>query len=216
MVETANRTRSNPPPAAFPPPESPRSGGVEGNARLTGSTAVILLVLLAVEGVTVLFIRPLLSVHVFVGVLLIPPAVVKLGSTGWRLLRYYMHSRPYVVQGPPPLVMRVLIAPAVVISTAILLGSGVALLIAGPEGGVVLALHKASFVIWLFAMSAHVLAHIRRVPSLAAADWRRRTRLPAAGKRLSLIVAAVGVGVLLAVVSLRLAGPWLDWKGMRH
>src|SRR5437763_14360695 len=61
-----------------------RSGGVEGNARLTASAAVALLVLLAIEGVTILFIRSLLPVHVFVGMMLIPPIALKLASVGWR------------------------------------------------------------------------------------------------------------------------------------
>jgi hypothetical protein len=59
-----------------------RSGGVEGNARLTATTAVVLLLLLATEGVTLLALRPLLSLHVFVGMLLIPPVALKLGATG--------------------------------------------------------------------------------------------------------------------------------------
>ena len=58
--------------------------GPNGNARLTGMTAIVLIVLLAVEGVTILFLRPLLSVHIFVGMLLIPPVLLKLVSTGWR------------------------------------------------------------------------------------------------------------------------------------
>ena len=52
-------------------------GGTEGNARLTALTAIVLFVLLAVEGVSILAIRPLLSLHVFVGLLLIPPVALK-------------------------------------------------------------------------------------------------------------------------------------------
>ena len=47
--------------------------GVEGNRRLTTLTAIVLLVLLAVEGLTVLAgVRSMLSVHVFVGMLPAP------------------------------------------------------------------------------------------------------------------------------------------------
>jgi hypothetical protein len=46
-----------------------------------------LLLLLAAEGATVLAIRQLLSVHVFLGMLLIPRAVLKLASTGYRFVR---------------------------------------------------------------------------------------------------------------------------------
>jgi hypothetical protein len=56
-----------------------RSGGVEGNERLTATAAVALLVLLAIEGVTILSIRSLLSMHVFVGIMLIPP---------WNAIRF--------------------------------------------------------------------------------------------------------------------------------
>ena len=48
-------------------------GGTAGNERLTAATGAVLLVLLAVIGVTILRLRPLLSVHLFVGMLLIPP-----------------------------------------------------------------------------------------------------------------------------------------------
>jgi len=40
---------------------------VEGNARLTGLNGVLLVVLVAVEGATILRIRQLISVHVYVG-----------------------------------------------------------------------------------------------------------------------------------------------------
>jgi hypothetical protein len=50
-----------------------RSGGVTGNARLTGAVAVSLLVLLAAEGLTVPFIGQLLGPHIFIGLLLVPP-----------------------------------------------------------------------------------------------------------------------------------------------
>jgi accessory gene regulator protein AgrB len=63
--------------------------GIEQNERLTAATAVVLLVLLAVEGMTILFLRPLLSLHELVGLILIPPVAVKLGMTGYRFMRYY-------------------------------------------------------------------------------------------------------------------------------
>src|SRR5690348_16660958 len=130
-----------------------RSGGADGNARLTATVAVVLLILLAAEGVTILFLRPLLSVHVFVGMLLIPPVALKLASTGWRFVRYYAGSGPYRLKGPPRLLLRLVIAPGVVVSTLLLFGTGVALLVVGPGGGIVLGLHKASFVIWLGTMA---------------------------------------------------------------
>jgi len=69
--------------------------GVEGNELLTAGSGAVLLLLLLAEGVTILFIRPLLSEHVFIGMLLIPPVALKLGSTGWRFSRYYLGAREY-------------------------------------------------------------------------------------------------------------------------
>ena len=63
--------------------------GVAANARLTASNAVVLLVLLAAEGVTILRVRELLTPHVFIGVVLILPVLLKVASTGWRFTRYY-------------------------------------------------------------------------------------------------------------------------------
>jgi hypothetical protein len=180
---------------------------VEGNARLTATTAVVLLVLLAIEGVTILSIRPLLSVHVFVGMLLIPPVALKLGTTGWRFLRYYAGDPAYRLKGPPGPFFRFLIAPAVVLSTLFLFGTGVALLAIG-HGGLVLGLHKASFVLWFVVMGIHVLAYVLKLPGLVVADWRGPVRAPAATLRLVVIAGAIGVGLALAATTLHFADPW--------
>jgi len=188
-----------------------RLGGSEGNARLTGSTGVLLLVLLAVEGFTILFIRSLISMHVFVGLLLLPPVALKLASTGWRALRYYTGSRQYVQRGPPHPVMRLVVAPVVVLSTVVLLATGIAMLAVAPRGGPLLGLHKASFVVWLAATGIHVLVYLPCLPRLATADLRRGTRVRSAWLRLGLVAASVAAGALLAVSALHLATPWLDW-----
>src|ERR1019366_7020398 len=101
-------------------------GGATGNERLTAATGATLIVLLAVIGVTIVRLRPLLSVHLFVGMLLIGPVLLKLGSTGYRFVRYYTHNPSYRRKGPPPAALR-MIAPIVVISTVVVLASGVAL-----------------------------------------------------------------------------------------
>src|SRR6266446_174113 len=57
--------------------------GVAGSARLTAAHKAVLLVLLAAEGVTIIRVRQLLSPHVFLGVVLISPVLVKVASTTW-------------------------------------------------------------------------------------------------------------------------------------
>jgi hypothetical protein len=186
--------------------------GVAGNARLTGAAAAALLVLLAAEGATIPFIGRLLGPHIFIGMLLIPPVVLKLGSTGYRFARYYTGSPTYVQKGPPLLVLRVL-APGVVLTTLALFGTGVALLIDGPPSNTLLFAHKASFIAWVALMTLHVLGHLLEVPSLASADWRRagppEARLAGAGLRTLSLATAILAGVALAVLTFSAAQPWL-------
>jgi hypothetical protein len=188
-------------------------GGTEGNARLTASTGVLLLVLLAVEGVTILAIRPLLSVHVFVGLMLIPPVALKLAVTGYRFVRYYGRAEEYVRRGPPMLLMRMLVAPVLVAATVCVFVTGVALVVVGPEGGIILGLHKASFIVWGGALALHVLVYALRVPRLVAADWARNRRTPGAALRTGTLGFALVAGLTLAIAVLPAAGPWLHRAG---
>ncbi len=190
-----------------------RTGGSEGNRRLTGAAAALLLVLLAAEGATLVAIRPLVSAHVFLGMLLLPLVGVKVASTGYRFLRYYTGHREDRADGPPHPLLRAL-GPVLVLATAALFASGVALVALGPEGGVVLGLHKASFVVWVAAMSAHVLAHVLRVPRLAAADWRSDEPLPGSSLRRWLLAGSLVAGLILAVATVHLAGPWHQFVGL--
>jgi hypothetical protein len=212
-VETSLRpARRSPQPARAPSPPPDPGGGADGNERLTAGAAVVLFVLLAVEGVTIVFLRPLFSVHVFVGMLLIPPVALKVGSTGWRFFRYYAGKREYVRKGPPLLPLR-LLAPVVVLSTFAVFATGVALLVVGPGGGIVLGLHKASFAVWLVSTGIHVLAYLTRVPKLAAADWHRprHPQLGGSRARRGLLAGSIVAGTVLAVTTLQYAQPWLHW-----
>ena len=87
-------------------------------------------------------------------------------------------------------------------------------MVLGPESGAVLGLHKASFVVWVAAMSAHVLAHALRVPRLAAADWREDEPLPGSSLRRWLLAAALVAGLILALATVHLAGPWHQFAGL--
>lgn len=187
---------------ANPGPARSTELGVEGNARLTGSTAAVLLVLLALEGLTILSIRPLLGPHVFIGMMLVPPVVVKMGSTFFRFLRYYQGHPAYRQKGPPFWFMRAL-GPAVGILTVVLLASGIGLMfIHNGRDSLLLLVHKASFVLWFGAMTLHVLGHLGDTVALAPADWvfRRRPRIPGARWRRGAVLASVAVGIGLGVV----------------
>ena len=197
----------------FESARTPTRDGVAGNARLTGGAAAMLLVLLAVEGATIPFIGPLAGPHIFIGMLLIPPVLLKLASTGYRFARYYAGNLSYVLKGPPALPMR-LLAPGVVLSTVALFGTGVWLLVVGPENDTAKFLHKASFIVWFALMAAHVLGHLLEVPRLAAPDWRRHggreAQLAGSGWRLALLGASLLTGVFLALATFSLADSWLS------
>ncbi len=183
-------------------------GGAIGNLHLTSLVGLVLLVLLAVEGATIPSIHSLLSVHVFVGMLLLGPVALKLASTGYRFVRYYTRGPEYVRLGPPAPLMRVLVAPVLVLSTVTLFASGVTLL-AIPHRGLVLGLHKASFIVWFFAMSIHVLAYTGRAARHVFADLSGR-RPGGGAARVIVAVLALAAGVAIAVATYPLAGPWLN------
>lgn len=195
-----------------------RTGGPAGNARLTAWTGLVLLVILAVEGITLLSLGQLLGVHIFVGALLIPPVLLKTATTGWRILRYYSGDAAYVRAGPPPLVLR-LLGPVLVAATLAVLLTGVLLITMGsagvnPVGGTGLSMltwHKATFVLWFGAMTLHVLT--RTVPALrivAARDRPRRVVLGQTG-RFALLVLSVVLGVGLGVVLLDASTWWTSF-----
>ncbi len=186
-------------------------GGVAGNERLTAATGVVLVALLAALGVTILSIGPLIWWHVLLGMLLIPPVLLKLGSTGWRFLRYYRGTPDYVRRGPPLLPLR-LLAPLVVASTVAVFATGVALLVVGPGGGILVGLHKASFVVWFFATAAHVLGHLRSLPRLVGAD----RRVSGTVRRRVLLAGSIVAGAVLAVATVRYGQPWVHWFAGRH
>jgi hypothetical protein len=186
----------------------PSSGGVEGNARLTGTIAAVLLILLAAEGVTVL---RLLNLHVFIGMLLVPPIVLKIGSTGYRFVRYYAGSPAYRSKGPPPALLRVL-GPLVVVLTIVLFASGIGVLFASESlRRELLFIHQASFFLWFAVMAVHVLGHIRDTARLAPGDfyWRTRKQVAGAGPRQWAVAASLVAGALLGTVCLGQVGHFL-------
>lgn len=219
------------------PAPAPRSGGAEGNERLTAITGAVLVILLAVEGYTILRIGRLLTLHVFLGMLLLGPVSLKAGSVLYRFARYYTGAGPYRRKGPPAPLLRV-IGPINMLLTACVFGTGIMLAVTGPNnysGGDTswLQLHRLSFIAWLFFMAIHVLAYVWRLPTVLAAEARgvsleeggtggqtaarlaagRHARrageiLGGRGTRLALLVASLLAGLLIALLTVHLTGKW--------
>jgi hypothetical protein len=211
-------------------------GGTNGNRLLTAQTGAVLIVLLAVIGVTILRIGQLTSVHMFVGMMLIPIVLLKMGSTGYRFARYYTFDRSYRSVGPPAPLLR-MIAPMVVLSTIAVFVTGVVLMIEGPTArGTLSELHKLSFIVWIAFTALHVIGHIGEIPGALSARRQgalsgltselesmpgMRRAVPVeespewdahgtgrAGRLLALSGALVA-GLVLALISIAWFGPWL-------
>jgi hypothetical protein len=188
-----------------------RGGGTEGNEELTAAAGVVLIVLLAGLGVTIVQIGQLISEHLFLGLLLLGPVTLKMASTGYRFVRYYSRNPEYLRKGPPALALR-LIAPVVVLTTAVVFASGIVLMFLGPaHKSLWLGIHKISFIVWGAFMAVHVLGHL---PALGASLRAARTDDPSlgsspgyAGRSIALIGAVVG-GLVVAMVLIPQFSAW--------
>jgi hypothetical protein len=209
-----------------PPLPAAESGGAEGNERLTAMTGAVLLILLLAECYTVVRIGRLLTLHVFLGMLLLGPVCLKAGSVLYRFARYYTGSAPYRRNGPPAPLLRV-IGPVIMLLTACVFGSGIMLAVAGPGNGPWLTVHRISFIAWAFFITIHVLAYVWRLPGLLAAEARGVSRpegdrkgepragarramevLGGRGTRLALLIASLLAGLVIALLTVHLAGNW--------
>jgi hypothetical protein len=198
-------------------PVRPGTGGPAGNARLTAWFGLLLLVFFVVEGVTLISLGHLITLHILIGALLVPLVLVKTATTTWRIAHYYLGSVDYRSAGPPPLILR-LLGPPVILTGVAVLGSGLALVALGNRsfdtlvtvGGVgvsPLTIHKAMFVLWLAVTGLHVLA--RTIPAVRSAGRSTPTGLVPGGlSRAVTVVVTLLVGVVVALVVVHLSGGW--------
>ena len=194
-----------------------RTASPSGNARLTAITGAALLILFSAEVITTLLMGSLFGLHFFLGMVLIGPVCLKIGSTVWRFARYYTGSEPYVRRGPPPTLQRVL-GPVLIITSVGVLGTGVLLAVSGP-GDPWGRLHQLSFYLWLIVVIIHVVHYLPKLPQLLASRPAKRTiqaaTAAATGSRTRslLLVGSVIAGLVLAVLTYHLRARWGGWGG---
>lgn len=203
-------------------PVTARTGGPAGNARLTAWLGMLLLVAFLVECFTLLSLEGMLSLHIFVGALLVPLALAKTATTAWRMVRYYAGSAPYRQAGPPPLLLR-LLGPLVVLTSLAVLGTGLAVVAVGSGGRSAFAsvlgfrldallLHKAAFVLWLVVTSLHTLA--RLVPAVLLAGGRiGARRVPGGSLRVGVLALTLAVSLVTGALVLSLSH---GYRSERH
>jgi hypothetical protein len=97
----------------------------------------------------------------FIGLVLVPPVLLKLASTGYRFARYFRGARAYREKGPPALPMR-LLAPILVAMTIGVFATGIWLLALEHKSDQVLLLHKVTFIIWGVVFVIHFLVYAPR------------------------------------------------------
>ena len=180
-----------------------------GNERLTAMTGSVLLVLFIAECLTLLNLGGFLTVHVFLGFVLLGPVCLKIGSTLWRFTRYYTGSAPYVRKGPPNPLERVL-GPFVILTTLAVLGTGVMLVVEGPGNGPWHQLHREAFLVWVVVILIHLASYLPKLPRLLASQPADRARalLAARVTRWLLVAGSLAAGVVLALLTYHLAYSW--------
>lgn len=190
-----------------------------GNERLTAVVGLLVVVPVLVEIATILLgVHTFMSLHVFVGLALIPVVALKLASTGWRFARYYTRNRAYFEEGPPQIAMRVL-APLFVAATVVLFGSGVAMgVLHGSALQDARRLHGPASVIWLALLGLHVVVYFARAVRSAAGDVLPARRVPVRGKtaRVWAVAVAVVCGAVLAVALVPAQHRWIDIRHDHH
>jgi hypothetical protein len=180
-----------------------------GNQRLTAMTGAVLLLLFIAECLTLLSLGNLLTLHVFLGMLLIGPVSLKICSTLWRFTRYYTRSAPYVRRGPPHLLQRVT-GPFVILTTVAVLGSGVALVLTGPGNGPWHSIHRLSFLAWVVVILIHLASYLPKLPGMLSSRSADRARhvLAASVTRWLLLAGSLAGGLVLAFLTYHLSGSW--------
>jgi hypothetical protein len=190
-----------------------------GNERLTAVAGLLVIAPVLVEGATILLgVHTFMSVHVFVGLALIPAVLLKLGSTGWRFVRYYTRSRPYVAQGPPQIAMR-LLAPLFVAATVVLFGSGVAMgLLHGHSLQIARDLHGPASVTWLALLGLHVLVYAKRAWRSTVEDAvpARRKPLRGTAARAWAVAIVVTCGLAVGAATVPAQHRWVDLRHDHH
>lgn len=192
---------------------------VLGNTRLTSLLGLIIFIELFVIGLTVPAIGQLFTLHAIVGYLLVVPILLKLTSTGYRFFSYYFKNKRYAAAGPPRIALRI-VAPLLVISTVVVMVSGIVLMVIGPYSAsepLWKTIHQVSFVLWFVIMALHVVSYISKAVYQGGAEFGLRSfgpirfsnkQPPHKILRFAVVGATMLFSVIFLIIEYHYIAPW--------
>ena len=171
---------------------------VFGNRALTSWAGLALLPGLVVVALTGLVFRSFWQLHYVAGLSLVPLLVVKLGSTTYRALAYYLRRAVYRAAGAPEWIGRIL-APALIASTIVAMATGIWMWSQHSSAQPWAKLHLVSVVAMGACVGLHLLLRTPLSLQAAARDGvgALRHRMPRI--RMGLVVAALAAGLVFGI-----------------
>jgi hypothetical protein len=172
---------------------------VVGNLILTSHAGLIILFALVLLYLSGLAFTPLRPVHFALGFALIPILVVKLASTAWRAISYYLGRGAYRAAGAPWLLPR-LIAVPLAVAAVLATTSGVVLWAQGTDHGTWAAIHTDSVIALGIVVLVHLAIYLRKAArasakSLAASAINRPERVIVWALLAAMVAGAVATGL---------------------
>ncbi len=180
-------------------PNPRRTPQVIGNLILTSHAGLIILFVLVLLYLSGLAFTPMRPVHFALGLALIPILVVKLASTGWRAVNYYLHRGPYRAAGAPWLLPR-LVAVPLTLAAVLATTSGVVLWAQGTDHRTWAAIHTDSVISLGGMVLVHLAVYLRKAlrasaRSLAASAINRPERVIVWALLAALVASAIATGL---------------------
>ncbi|PYX67974.1 MAG: hypothetical protein DMG78_26450 [Acidobacteria bacterium] len=109
-----------------------------------------------------------------------------------------------------------MLAPLLLVATLVVVGSGLGLIVTGPQqAGLLLPLHNLSVLIWLSLIAVHVCAYLWRTSLLVVDDWSKqasRKLRNARWLRLGVNLIAVLCGAVAAILLFPDTTSWVVWS----
>ena len=171
---------------------------VFGNRALTSWAGLALLPGLGVVALSGLVFGRFWQLHYIVGLALIPLLLLKLGSTGYRALSYYVRRAAYRAAGAPEWIGR-LLAPALVLSTLVAMGTGIWMWSQHSEAQPWAKLHVLSVVAMGGCVALHLLLRTPTSIHAVGRDGVAALRHMWPRVRVILVGGAVAGGVILGI-----------------